>query len=117
MVTEGFAILDVVPPILMVLAIEALTALGWVTSHLVWPFEVRLILYLFKYLMYRLLEYQANYLSVSMCGLVDEVSSRLIMDVPIKPGISSFRGGGRRGRGGNIQRSCNCICMWRLGCR
>ena len=76
-------ILGGVPPIMMVLAIEALIALGWVTSHFVWPSEVRIILYLFKYLMYRLLEYQANYLSVSTRGLVYEVSPRSIMAIPI----------------------------------
>lgn len=57
MVTKGSTILGGVPLILMVLAIEALNALGWVTFHFIWPFEVRIILYLFKDLIYLLLEY------------------------------------------------------------
>ena len=57
MVTEGSTILGGVPLILMVLAIEALNALGWVTFHFIWPFEVRIILYLFKDLIYLLFEY------------------------------------------------------------
>ena len=47
---------------LMVLAIKTLVAPHGVSSHLVWPFEVWLILNLLQDLMYLLLEYRVNHL-------------------------------------------------------
>ena len=77
--------------VLVVLAIETLIVLGWVPSHFNRSFEIRLILYLFKDPIYRLLEYQADHLGISSQGLIDEVSLRLIMASPIKSRISPFR--------------------------
>ena len=91
MVMQGSAILSGMSPVLVVLAIETLIAFGWVSSHFVGPFEIRLILYLYKDLIYRLLKYQADYLGISSQRLVNEVSPRSIMVVPIKLRISPFR--------------------------
>jgi len=66
-------------PVLMVLTIETLIVLGWVPSHFIGPFEIRLILYLVKDLINWLLEYRANYLGVSSRRLIGEVSPRPIM--------------------------------------
>ena len=65
MVTQGSTVLGGVSPILMVLAIKALIALGWVPSHLIRPFEIRLILYLLNDLIHRLLKHRADYLGIS----------------------------------------------------
>ena len=51
--------------VLMVLAIKALVTPHRVSSHLVWPFEERLILYLLKNLMHRFLKHCINCLSIS----------------------------------------------------
>jgi len=54
-----------VPLVLMVFAIKALVAPHRVSSHLVRPFEERLIFNLLQNLMHRFSEYCINYLGVS----------------------------------------------------
>ena len=53
MVMQGSAVLSGVSSILIVLSIKVLIALGWLPSHLIRPFEIRLILYLLKDLIHR----------------------------------------------------------------
>jgi len=47
MTPQCLAIFSSVPPLLMVLAVKAMVVLRGVSSHLVWPFEVWLILNFF----------------------------------------------------------------------
>ena len=50
--------------VLVVVAIKALITPHGISCHLVWPFEERLILNLFQYLVHWLSEHSINYISV-----------------------------------------------------
>ena len=65
MVSQISTVLPSVPLVLMVLATKALVTPHEVSSHLVWLFEERLILYLLQNLMHQLLEHRINRLSTS----------------------------------------------------
>ena len=65
MIPQIPAVLRSVPLVLMVLAIKALVTPHGVSSHLIWPFEERLILYLLQNPMHRFLERRINRLSIS----------------------------------------------------
>ena len=52
MITQSFAILSYVSSILMILAVKTLIMLGWISSHLIGPFEIGLILDLLEDLIY-----------------------------------------------------------------
>ena len=64
MVSQIPTVLYNVSLVLMVLAIKALVAPHGVSSHLVWPFEERLILNLLQNLMYQFSEHRINLLSI-----------------------------------------------------
>ena len=64
MVSQIPTVLYNVSLVLMVLAIKALVAPHGVSSHLVWPFEERLILNLLQNLMYQFSEHRINFLSI-----------------------------------------------------
>ena len=64
MVSQIPTVLHNVSLVLMVLAIKALVAPHGVSSHLVWPFEERLILNLLQNLMYQFSEHRINLLSI-----------------------------------------------------
>ena len=76
--------------VLVILAIETLIALGWVSFHFGGPFEIRLILYLFKDSVHKLLEHRVDYLGIGSQGLANEIFPWLIMAVPIRPRIFPF---------------------------
>ena len=65
MIPQISTILRSVPLVLIVLAIKALVTPHGVSSHLVWSFEERFILYLFQNLMHRFSEHHINRLSIS----------------------------------------------------
>ena len=64
MVSQIPTVLHNVSLVLMVLAIKALVAPHGVSSHLVWPFEERLILNILQNLMYQFSEHRINLLSI-----------------------------------------------------
>ena len=73
----------------MVLAIKALVTPHGVSSHLIWPFEERLILYLLQNPMHRFLERRINRLSISRPWLPSKVILRSVVAVvPVWPEIS-----------------------------
>ena len=57
MITQSSIILSCVSSILITLAVKTLITLGWITSHLIGPFEIRLILDLLEDLIYQLLKH------------------------------------------------------------
>ena len=60
----------------MVVAIQALISLHGISSYLIWPFEVRLILDLLQHMVNWLLEYQVYYLNIALRRLVEEFPPR-----------------------------------------
>ena len=72
----------------MVLAMKALIALHWVTSHLIWPFKEWLILYFLQDLVYWFSEYLVNHLSSDRPWLPNKVSPRPVIVVSVWPEIS-----------------------------
>ena len=88
MVSQISTVLPSVPLVLMVLATKALVTPHEVSSHLVWLFEERLILYLLQNLMHQLLEHRINRLSTSKPWLPSKVFSRpVVVVVPVRPEI------------------------------
>ena len=67
----------------MVLAVKAMVVLRGVSSHLVWPFKVWLILNFFKDLVYRLSEHSTDYLSSSRSRMPCKISPRSVVIVLI----------------------------------
>ena len=65
MIPQISTVLRSVPLVLIVLAIKALVTPHGVSSHLVWSFEERFILYLFQNLMHQFSEHHINRLSIS----------------------------------------------------
>ena len=64
MIPQIPGVLGGVSLILVVMEIKALITPHGISCHLIWPFEERLILNLFQYLMHWLLEHNINHLSV-----------------------------------------------------
>ena len=87
MVPQIFTILRNVSLVLMVLAIKALVTPHRVSSHLVWPFEERFILYLLQNLMHRFSEHNINHLSVGRPKLPCKISLRSVIIVSVRPEI------------------------------
>ena len=73
MVPQISTVLRSVPLVLMVLEIKALVTPHGVSSHLVWPFEERLILYLLQILMHWFSKHRINRLSISKPLLPNKV--------------------------------------------
>ena len=65
MIPQIPVVLDGVSLVQVVVAIKALVAPHGVSSHLVWPFEERLVLNLLQNLMLRFSEHRINCLSIS----------------------------------------------------
>ena len=76
----------------MVLAMKALITLHGVSSHLIWPLEIWLILYLLLDLVYRLFEHYVNYLASSMPSMSNKTFPGLITIIPFWPKVSSVLG-------------------------
>ena len=79
-----------VSSLLVVLAMKALVALRKISSHLIWPFKVWLILNFFQNFVYWLSKHSANHLSSSRSSMPSKISSRSIVIVPLRPKIPSF---------------------------
>ena len=88
MIPQIPTVLNGVSLVLVVVAIKALIVPHGISCHLIWPFEERLILNLFQYLMHWLLEHNINHLSVDRPWLPNKVSSRLVIIVSVRPEIS-----------------------------
>ena len=73
-----------VSSILVVLVMKALVTLHRVSSYLIWPFKVWLILNPFQDLMHWFLEYHANHLSCNRPKLPSKVSSGPIIVISIR---------------------------------
>ena len=84
------AIFSSVPLLLVVLAMKTLVAFRGVSSHLVWPLKVWLILNFFQDLVYWLSEHSIDYLSISRSRMPRKISSRSVVIVPIRPEIPSI---------------------------
>ena len=76
-----------VPSLLVVLAIKALLALHRVSSYLIWPFKVWLILNSFQDLMHWFPEHRANHLSSNRPRLLSKVFSGQNIVVSVRPEI------------------------------
>ena len=76
----------------MVLIVKALIILHGVFTHLIWSFEVWLILYFLKNLMHRLPEHSANYMGSSRYCMPSEISPESIVIIPLRPEIPSALG-------------------------
>ena len=72
---------------LMVLAMKTLVVPHWVSSHLVWLFEVRLILDLLQDLIYWLSEYRVNLLRSHRPRFPSKIPSRFVIIVSVRPEI------------------------------
>ena len=72
-----------VPPFLVVLAVKTLVALRGVSSHLVRPLKVRLILNFLLDLVYWLSEHSTDYLSSGRSRMPCKVSPSSVVIVPI----------------------------------
>ena len=66
---------------------KAIDVLHKVSSHLIWPFKVWLILNLFQDLMHWFSEHRANHLSSSRPRLPNKVFSWLIIVIFVRPEI------------------------------
>ena len=77
-------------PLLVILVVKTLVALYGVSSYLVWPLKIWLILNFLKDLVYWLLEHGTDYLSSSTPRMPREISSRSVLIVPIRPKIPSI---------------------------
>ena len=87
MIPQSSAIFYGVSSLLVVLAMKVLIALYRVSSHLIWPFKIWLILSPFQDLMHWFSEHRANHLSSSRPRLPSKVSSRSIIVVFVRPEI------------------------------
>ena len=84
MTLQRLAIFNSVPSLLVVLAVKALVALYGVSSLLVWPLKVWLILNFLQDLVYWLSEHDVDYLSSSRSRVPCKISSRSVVIVPIQ---------------------------------
>ena len=75
------------PPLLVVLAMEALVASQGISSHFVWPFEVWLVLDLFQDLMHWFSEHNVNHLRSRKSRLSYKIPSGSVIVVSVQPEI------------------------------
>ena len=75
------------PPLLVVLAMEALVASQGISSHFVWPFEVWLVLDLFQDLMHWFSEHNVNHLRSRKSRLFYKIPSGSVIVVSVQPEI------------------------------
>ena len=84
MVPQSFAVLGGMPLLLVVLVIEALVSPQRVPSHLVWPFEVWLVLDLFQDLMHWFSKHNVNHLRSRGSRLSSKIFSGPIIVVFVR---------------------------------
>ena len=68
---------------------KTLIALRGVSSHIIWPLEVWLVLYFLQDLVHRLPKHSINYLGSSRPSMPRKISLRLIIVVPLQSKIPS----------------------------
>ena len=88
MIPKSLAVLDGMPLLLMILAVEALVAPQGISSHFVWPFEVCLVLNLFQDLVYWFSEYNVNCLRSCKPQLSSKIPLGSVIVVAVRPEIS-----------------------------
>ena len=87
-IPQSSTVLDGVSSFLVVLVMKTLVALHGISSHLVWPFEIWLILDLFQDLMHWLSEHRVNHLRSRRPRLPSKIPSGPATIVSIRPEIS-----------------------------
>ena len=87
MTPQCHAIFCIMPPLLVVLAVKVLVTLCGVSSHLIWPFKVWLILKFFQDFVHWFSEHNTDYLSISSSRVPSKISLRSVVIVPIRPEI------------------------------
>ena len=87
MIPQISTVLGGMSSFLIVLAMKILVTPHGVSSHLVWPFEVRLILDLLQDLLYWLSEHRVNHLRSCRLRLPSEIPSRPIIIIFVLPEI------------------------------
>ena len=87
MTPQCHAIFCIMPPLLVVLAVKVLVTLRGVSSYLIWPFKVWLILKFFQDFVYWFSEHNTNYLSISSSRVPSKISLRSVVIVSIRPEI------------------------------
>ena len=86
-IPQSSTVLDGVSSFLVVLVMKTLVALHGISSHLVWPFEIWLILDLFQDLMHWLSEHRVNHLRSRRPRLPSKIPSGPATIVSIRPEI------------------------------
>ena len=87
MVPQVSTILDSVPMVLMIMAIEALITPHRISCHLVRPFEEWLVCNPFQNLLYWFLEHSIHCLSVGRFWLPNKIFPRSVIIGPVQPEI------------------------------
>ena len=92
MVPQSSIVLSGMPPLLVVLAIEALVVPQRISSHFVWPFEIWLILDLLQNLMHWFSEHSVNHPRSHRPRLSSKIPSGSVIVVYVQPKIPHLRG-------------------------
>ena len=87
MVPQSSTVLGNMPSLLVVLAMKTLVASHGVSSHLVWPFEVWLVLDLLQNLLHYLSEHRVNRLRSHRPRLPSKIPSGFVIVVAVRPEI------------------------------
>ena len=87
MVSQSSTVLGGMPPLLVVLVMEALVTPQGISSHFVWPFEVGLVLDLLQDLMHWFLEHSVNHLRNRRSRLFNKIPSGSVIVVSVRPEI------------------------------
>ena len=90
MVPQVSTILDSVPMVLMIMAIEALITPHRISCHLVRPFEEWLVCNPFQNLLYWFLEHSIHRLDVGRSWLPNKIFLRLVIMGPVQLEIPSL---------------------------
>ena len=90
MIPQSSTILSGMSLFLVILAMKALVVSHGVSSHLVWPFEVRLILDLFQDLMYWFSKHRVNHLRSCRPRLLGKIPSASIIVVSVRLEVPSL---------------------------
>ena len=88
MILQNSTVLGGMSSFLVVLAMKALVAPHGVFSHLVWPFEVWLILDLLQNFMHWFSEHHVNHLRSRKPKLLGKIPSGSIIVVSVRPEVS-----------------------------
>ena len=79
------------PPLLVILAVEALVASQGISFHFVWPFEVWLVFNLFQDLVHWFSEHSVNCLRSYRPQLSSKIPSGLVIVVAVRPSVNCLR--------------------------